>query len=241
MKREVKVEGLEHTNPNKFGGMCSREVALPKGREINFDEGIETIATTDAAVTIMDWDRWQVVREVLPMKYVEMPNNDKVPLLDTHSRDSVEKIKGSARNFRTEGGNLLAKVFISATQTDIREKIKEGHLDSVSIGYMTDPIYTIEIPKGKEVIVDGSVYRNEFEDGIPLLVRTWWKAHELSLVPIGADQAAKFKAAHNTDPALLEKIASLEKQLKELTPPKEKQEANTLTYHEAQLAIAKRK
>src|SRR5690606_41474625 len=59
--------------------------------------------------------------------------------------------------------------------------------DLVSIGYITDPAFTVEIPKGKTVKIDGIRYSNGYSDGIPLLIRTWWKVRELSLVAIGAD------------------------------------------------------
>lgn len=193
MQREFKVEGVKENNPNNFGGMVSRAVALAK-KEIDFEKGIDTIATTDAPALVIDWERWQVVREILPMRYCEMPANDKVPLLDSHSRFEVEQIKGSAKNFETTESQLLCKSFVSESEQDVRTKIKEGHIDSVSIGYVTDPSYTVEIPRGAKVIVDGQEYKNEFDDGYPMVVRTWWKTHELSLVAIGADEAAKFRS-----------------------------------------------
>lgn len=214
--KEFKVEGVKEINPNKFGGMVSRAISLAK-KEINFDEGIETIATTEAPALVVDWERWQVVREILPMKYAVLPENDKVPLLDSHSRFSIEMIKGSARNWRTEGSNLLAKTFISASESVVRDKIKEGHIDSVSIGYRTESEYTVEIPKNATVVIDGTSYKNEFDDDYPMVVRTWWKTHELSLVPIGADDAAKFKSiADDTQRKLLEKFASQEKLLNQI-------------------------
>lgn len=222
MKQQHNIEGLKELNPNGFGGMVSRAIPIMK-KEINFDEGIETIATTEAAAVVVDWERWQLVREILPMKYAEMPNNDKVPLLDSHSRVSTEKIKGSAKNFRTEGDKLIATTFISKTEEAIREKIKEGHLDSVSIGYVTDPDQTVEIPKKKEVVIDGTTYKNDYEDDMPLLVRTWWKTHELSLVPIGADDAAKFRSLQEKgNEKFFEKIAAQERAIEELKKDIEK-------------------
>src|SRR5688572_15253582 len=98
MQREFKVEGIKELNPKGFGGMVSRAVTIAK-KEINFDKGIDTIATTEAPTLVVDWERWAIVREILPMRYMEAPNNDKVPLLDSHSRFEVEQIKGSAKNF----------------------------------------------------------------------------------------------------------------------------------------------
>jgi len=239
MKKEFKVEGVDKNNPNGLGGMCSR--AIPIDREsIDFERGIDTVATTDAAVLVMDWERWEPVREILPMRYAELPETDKVPLLDTHSRGSIEKIKGSARNWTAEGGKLSCKCFVSASEEEVRQKIKEGHLDSVSIGYLTDKNYTVEVPRGANVVIDGTQYKNEFNDNYPMVVRTWWKTIELSLVPIGADDAAKFKSLPEDQHKLVEKVAELSAQIEELKKPKEpEKEKRGLTYHEAQVRLLK--
>lgn len=215
-KKEFKVEGVETQNPNNFGGMCSRAIKLAP-KTIDFEAGIKTIATTEAPALVVDWERWQVVREILPMRYMEEPNNDKVPFLDSHSRGSLEKVLGSAKEFTTEGTDLMCMVFISKTEETIRQKIKEGHIDSVSIGYMTDKNYTVEVPKGASVTVDGVSYKNEFNDGYPMVVRTWWKTHELSGVAIGADELAKFKSIHDESTVkMLEKLDEQGKQIEEL-------------------------
>jgi len=218
----MKIEGIELANPNDYGGMCSRDVVW-RG-EKDFTAGIDTIATTAAPTLVADWERMQVVREILPMRYAQLPENDKVPLLDTHSRGSIEEIKGSARNWAVGDSELFCKCFISESETSIRQKITEGHLDSVSIGYQTDKKQTVEIPKDKIVSVNGEEFKNDFADGRPLVVRTWWKIRELSLVPIGADSSAKFRG--EKEKQVLEEIEELRAQLeqirKEITTGKHK-------------------
>lgn len=215
-QRKYKVEGVKEINPNHFGGMCSRALLI-KAKQISFENGIETIATTEAPAVVVDWERWQFVREILPMRYAEMPKNDKVPLLDSHSRFSIEMIKGSAVEWRTEADQLLAKIFISKSEEVVRQKIEEGHIDSVSIGYETNSDYTVEIPKNAAVTIDGISYKNDFDDDMPLLVRTWWKTKELSLVPIGADEAAKFKSiANESEKKFIEKLTAQQKSIDEL-------------------------
>lgn len=214
MKKEFLVEGLQakELNPKRYGGMCSREtVTIRSEKEIDFEKGIETVATTDAPAIVMDWERWEPVREILPMRYGEMPDDDEATLLDTHSRFSIHNILGSARNWMKEAKDLIAKVFVSEVETEVRQKIKEKHIKRVSIGYQTDPDYTVEIPKDRSIKIDGVEYKNEFNDGMPMLVRTWWKVKELSLVPIGADAAAKFRnelqpSIRAEDPALQQKL-----------------------------------
>ena len=220
--KKIKIEGLEpdKLNPKNFGGMCSRSNAIltrAEGKEVS--DGIDTIATTDAPAVVVDWERWELVREILPMKYCELPKNNKAPLLDAHSRGSIEDVVGSARDWRTDESELLCKIFISDSEEDIKTKIKEGHVDSVSVGYQTDPAQTVEIPKKTEVIIDGVAYKNEFADDMPLLVRTWWKIKELSLVAIGADEAAKLKREYQSkfsESQLKEKLDEAVNQIKEL-------------------------
>jgi len=242
MKKEFTVEGLEHKNPNKWGGMVSREIPMQnivraELKEKDLDEGIETIATTESPALVVDWERWEVVREILPMRYREAPASEQVPLLDSHNRSSIEKIKGSARNFRTEGTQLLCKTFISKSETVIREKVLEGHIGNVSVGYMTDRDFTVEIPKDASVTVDGVAYRNDFEDGYPMVVRTWWQEHELSLVPIGADQAAKFKSEIQNQ-TLIKKLNQLEQELQQIKQTEKETKKRGLTYQEARVRIS---
>lgn len=234
MKREVKIEGIENTNPNNFGGMCSRAVAIG-AKEADFEKGIDTVATTEAPALVVDWERWEVIREILPMKYREAPPSGKVPLLDSHNRSSIEKVKGSATDFTISGADLMCKTFISSTEPNVRQKIAEGHIDSVSIGYKTDRENSVEIPKGASVVIDGQSYKNEFTDGYPMVVRTWWQEHELSLVPIGADQAAKFKSEMENS-SLIGKVKELENKIKSIT---DKGKKGGLTYEEARLKIIK--
>lgn len=194
----VKIEGLEldKLNPRGYGGMCSREtVVFREQPEIDFEKGLDTVATTEAAALVVDWERWEIVREVLPMRYCDLSGDDDTELLDAHSRVSVEKVKGRAFNWNIKGIELLCKIFISEAEPSIRQKVKERVIKRVSLGYQTDKNQTVEIPKKAEVIIDGQSYKNEYEDDIPLLVRTWWKKKELSLVPLGADEAAKIKRA----------------------------------------------
>jgi hypothetical protein len=244
-KKEYTVEGIEAKNPNNYGGMVSRAISLVDRAKqqggIDWTKGIDTIATTENPALVVDWERWQVVREILPMKYREAPPTGKVPLLDSHNRSSIDKVKGSARDFTIDGNNLMCKTFVSASDPVTRQKVEEGHIDSVSIGYKTDREYTVEIPKGAQVIIDGQAFKNEYTDGYPMVVRTWWQEHELSLVPIGADEAAKFKS--EADPSLLRKLEDLQKEIDALKAKDKTDEKSTvergLTYHEAQVRLLK--
>jgi len=214
---KIKIEGLEpdKLNPRNFGGMCSRSAIVHRVEGKREDGGIATVATTEAPAVVVDWERWDYVREILPMRYCDLPKNNKTILLDAHSRTSVENVLGSARNWKTNGSELLCDIYISDAEEDVKKKIEEGHIDSVSIGYQTDPSRTVEIPKGPVVTIDGVEYKNEFDDDMPLLVRTFWKIKELSLVPIGADEAAKLKRSAQN--GIRSEDSDLQKKLDEAT------------------------
>ena len=186
------------SNPNNWGGMTSRSISIKTPTAIG--DGIDTVATTESPALVLDWTRWEFVREILPMRYVEMPANDKLPLLDAHQRCSADDVIGSAIGFKIDGISLTCKTYVSQSEPEIIQKIDEGHIDSVSIGYLTDPARTTEIVKNAVTTIDGMDYTNDFADSIPLVVRTWWLPKELSLVPIGADQAAKFRSEIRTLP-----------------------------------------
>ena len=231
MRTAYKVEGIEDNNPSKLGGMASRSLSL-RAAQKDISAGIDTVATTEAPAMVIDWSMWCVVREILPMRYMEAPENDKVPLLDSHDREEIANVKGSARDFTVNGSDLMCKTFISSVEPQIIQNIKEGHIDSVSIGYQTDSEYTVQIPKGARVTIDGVQYTNDYTDDIPLVVRTWWKVQELSLVAIGADSAAKFRGKKE-DSKAIEKIAELQARINELEQSNKKETGSRLSYYEA--------
>lgn len=216
----IEIKGLEgkELNPHNYGGMCSRQSAVLDRAKTDeqINSGIETIATTEDPALIMDWENWRVVREILPMKYAVLPDNNKAPLLNAHNRSDIEDVVGSAFDWKTENTYLLAKILVSEAEPEIRQKIKEGHVDSVSIGYLTDKQQTVEVPKNATISIDGVEYKNQFKDEYPLLVRTWWKIKELSLVPIGADAAAKFRAELQNNGKIISEDPELQKKLDEL-------------------------
>lgn len=212
MKVEIKGLEKEKLNPKGFGGMCSREtVIFREENEIDFEKGINTVATTEAPAMVIDWNRWEIVREILPMKYVVLPKEDYAPLLDSHSRSSIDKVKGSTSEWKADGEELMCKSFISEAEPSIRQKIKEKSIRNVSIGYETYKEFTVEIPKNAKVNIDGVDYENKFEDEAPLLVRTKWKVKELSLVPLGADEAAQLRERLGIEPGIKAEDSDLQK------------------------------
>ena len=152
------------------------------------DHSFECIAATQNRVMVWDWDQWNIVEEILVMAGMRSDSsNDQEPLVDSHLLYSVDYLKGSARQWRTEGDKAICRAFISSTEPDVETKIKEGHLTDVSIGYRVD----------QSVWLDENTTMNF--DGVgtvkgPCKVALVWTRKELSLCIIGADDVAKMRS-----------------------------------------------
>lgn len=152
---------------------------------------VEVVAATEATVNVYDWERGDVVPEVLLMSGLSLPKNKQVPLMDSHSRGSVSHVLGSARGFMVVGDHLEATVFFSDDQAgrSAAEKVRDGHLTDFSVGYRVER--SEWIPNGETMTVNGRAFEG------PLKVTTKWKLRELSVTPIGADEGAKTRSLNN--------------------------------------------
>lgn len=171
-----------------------RALNLTRAKVNEMERTAETVMTTENPAVVVDWSRWELIREVLLMDGVIMPETKQIPLLDTHDSEEIADILGSVRNMRTEGDSLIGTVHFSSVAEDAFIKVKEGHLTDVSVGYKVFSDSTIRIPKGEKAIVNGREFENNFNDNLDLVIRTKWELLELSLVPIGADPSAKFRS-----------------------------------------------
>lgn len=176
----------------------TRATPLGDGRPLTLDESarsVEVVASTQAAVTVFDFEEWQPIREVLLMSGCQLPESGRVPLLDCHSREHAGDIVGSFDHIRVEDGpqgpQLVGRAVFSATpdgEAPFR-KVVEGHLTDVSVGY--DVIAYQRIRAGEVAVIEGITYEG------PLRVTTQWRLLELSCVPVGADSLAKMRSATN--------------------------------------------
>lgn len=178
--------------------LASRSVPVPvnsaTGTPASLDEAtrsVEVVAATEEPAYVMDWDRWEVVREVLLMSGCRLPETGQVVLLDTHSRESVSRVLGSFRGARVDAGEggpvLLGRTHYSSVRDadDAYTKVREGHVTDVSVGY--EVLAHIWIEEGVTTAVEGKTYTG------PMRVATEWAVRELSLCPIGADSNAKIR------------------------------------------------
>ncbi len=178
---------------------ASRAIVLrsgPSGQPASLDperRTVEMIGATEVPALVMDWERFDLVREVLAMSGCQIPPIGQVPLLDSHSRESVFKILGSYRECRVETGatgpELVGRAWFSGTKEGQEAfcLVREGHLTDVSVGYEVKEHIWIE--PGQTCVFEGKTYEG------PLRIATRWQVGELSLCPIGADAQAKVRAA----------------------------------------------
>lgn len=182
----------------------SARLLAGRGWPATLDEAsrsVEVVAATELPVTVFDFARWEPVQEVLLMSGIsQIPES--APLIDSHSRDSFRNMAGSAREFRVEGSQLLARMVFSGNSLgqEAWTMVREGHLTDVSIGYRINASTWIEA--GRTVEIDGRTFTG------PMRVVTNWSIKELSLCPIGADEAAKVRAANHKDKERAMKISA---------------------------------
>ncbi len=190
MKMKKEIENLRNERFVSRAAVVKSDIIDVKNRTIR------TVLATETPAEVFDWERWEVVREILMITddSVMLPDNRQVPLVDTHVRSSVEKLKGSIRNLRIEGNELIGETQFSSLAEDEWTKAREGHLTDVSVGYRTFPENTIVLAPGETANVGGREIRNDFPDKKTLLIRTKWQPKEGSLVIVGADPKAQFRS-----------------------------------------------
>ena len=158
------------------------------------DKTARFTATTEQPAMVWDWERFDVINEVLRMDGVVLPKSGQVPLLDSHSRESVQNILGSARGFdfgERDGHDSLETIVRFADDEASQSafaKVKAGHLTDVSVGYRV--LESTWVPDGERAIIDGRDYAG------PIKVAKKWELKEVSLTPIGADNLAKVRSEY---------------------------------------------
>jgi hypothetical protein len=170
-------------------GITTRLLAIRAASADDETRSVEVVMATDAPVTVWDWERG-LIDEVLVAGGGIF--SDKMPLLANHSRWSLDDVLGSARGARREGGRWLGRAYFAEGDEDAEKawnKVRQGHLTDVSIGYRA--LEYEDIPPGTTRRVKGRSYTAGERT---LRISTSWQAMELSVVPIGADQQAKVRA-----------------------------------------------
>lgn len=224
---------------SNFNGWESRDLKTNPSTFKEDKDGaiVEAILTTEKAAEVIDWEKWEMVREILLMDGAQIPETKQVPLLDSHSRFAISNIKGSVRNLRVEKGNdlelnrIVGDVHFWSGSVDEISLVKEGHLTDLSVGYRISENEndTVEIKPGKsETIITENGERTFTNDSeMRLLIRKKWWPKEGSLVAIGADDLAKFRSEQQ--PSLNSRIKADDPELQALIDKTVNEKINSIT------------
>ena len=160
------------------------------------ERSIELDIATETPVREFDWKRGEYVDRVLLASGAQFPKTKQVPLLDSHSRYSVQNQLGSIRGLIRHAGDGRVSgraVFSSVAESEFT-KVREGHVTDVSAGFHV--LKEEYIPEGASRTIDGKTFAG------PINVATKWRLYEGSVLPIGADEMAKMRGL---DPSVLHK------------------------------------
>lgn len=150
---------------------------------LNADErSIEALVSTENPVPMIDWERYELIPEVLLTAGCELPKSRQVPLLDSHQRWSVDSQLGSARALEKADRGVVSRLHFSSAADSQFTKVREGHVQDVSAGYQV--LKKTFVPAGETRRIAGKDYEG------PMNVVTKWRLREVSLTPIGADDMA---------------------------------------------------
>lgn len=160
---------------------------------------VDAVLSTEAPAEMHDWWTGRSYSEVLIADGAEFPASRQIPLLDSHSRWSVDDQIGSIRNLRVEDDEQLGRVLVGTLHLDATErgrsaflKVRDGHLTDMSVGYVRAEI--VKLAEGEKQKIAGRDFKG------PVEVVTRWPVREASLTPIGADPDAKIRAASRPAP-----------------------------------------
>lgn len=149
------------------------------------DNTIDVVWTTGATVRRRSWIEGPYDEElIVTSQAVRLDRlNAGAPLLNTHSDWDLNDVIGSvvSGSARISGGIGVATVKLSSApgDADIVQKIRDGIIRNISVGYMVHRVEKIEAD-------DGSVPTWRVVD---------WEPMEISAVPVPADAGAQVRAA----------------------------------------------
>jgi len=156
---------------------------------------VEAVIASDEPLMIYDFETRGFVQEILlPSGFKINGGRDSIPLLDSHRRDSVDRILGAATNLRREGRQIVADIVFDDSSEAKRAagKVARGVVTDLSVGYdYDDPDDFDRINAGEKRAYDGIEYQG------PAIIVKNWTLYEVSLVAIGADNQAMFREKSN--------------------------------------------
>lgn len=152
---------------------------------------VEAVVATENMALSLSLRDYSLVLEVYLADGFVQPKTKQVPMLDNHMRYSTETIRGSVRDLKVRGRDVVGTLHFGQGEKAENDwmNVRDGHLTDVSGGFR--PLKTVEIMPGKSKSIKGRTYTAP-EDR-KLYVHTRWSLGEVSLTPIGADEDAKIR------------------------------------------------
>lgn len=166
---------------------CYR-IALPHREAVDAEQrSIRMTLATEMPVPVLDFQRMEVVNEVLRMDGLKLPSQ--IPLLDSHDINSARSVVGSIRDFERKDGELHASAYFASNASGqaLFDLYREGHLTDFSIGATRDQKTFVE--RGQTYDLNGQIL-----DG-PVRIVEQATVREGSAVAMGADENAKAHSA----------------------------------------------
>lgn len=160
-------------------------------RPMTWDEttlSVEAVIATEARALVFSPDEGEVVEEILIAEGVVVEGAD-LPLLDNHDGSTLSTI-GRVQDVRAEGDEVHAVLLFSEREADIIDRVRDGTLTSVSVGYV--PLSRVVIPPGESAVVAGQL-RTAGEKSLHVV--TEWRLHEVSVVSVPADPFARIRSS----------------------------------------------
>jgi hypothetical protein len=156
------------------------------------DRSVEWLLSTEEPIDVFDWQRGDIIGEVLVSSGIEIPANGQVVLLDSHDRGSNQAVLGSCREIRVTPSGVVGRLYFSRKQraVDAWNDVQDGHQTDGSVGY--EPIEWQDVEAGQSYVVKTATGERAYQG--PVRITRRWKLKEFSLPPIGADPAAKARA-----------------------------------------------
>lgn len=138
---------------------------------------VEAAISSNTPVREWDWERGEDIDTALvPEGFRIRGGADSVPLLNAHNRRDIGDVAGRVSNIRAEGSEVLATVTFDGDDvgTKAMGKVRSGSITDLSVGF--------------------SIIEYTYNEDENMRTVSEWELSEVSLVPIGADVMAKFRA-----------------------------------------------
>jgi hypothetical protein len=116
--------------------------------------GFRNVIATENPAVVMDWYKWEPIREILLMDGVVLPENKQLPLMNNHNLYDIDDVIGSTRNIEVVGTELVGYTFVDKTETKALSLVEDGHLTDTSIGYQVFDNHTTILKSGEVAVIN---------------------------------------------------------------------------------------